>query len=413
MSVTDSQVWKDAVASVNYEENSVPERQIPSVLLKSDGSQVATAWEWMTFRRPEVLDFYTREVYGELLPRPEEMTSETVSCKLDALENRAIRKEIKITFRQGGLSHSIMMLLYIPKNAPGKVPVFLGLNFKGNHTATCEEDVQETGRDFNGELVEKTRGIQCERWEFENAISRGFAVATCCYHDIFPDFWGDKDWDKAWKRSIYRIFYPGTDPVELNKRYSAIGAWSWGLSRMLDVLEGETLLDCRRAGVVGHSRLGKTSLWTGANDQRFKVVVSNDSGHGGAALFKRNLGESITILNLAFPHWFVSGFNQYNGKDADLPFDQNFLLALIAPRALGIGSATEDLWADPKGEFLAGVHASEVYRLFGAKGMPVETHPAPDVNVTGEVSYHLRTGEHNILLQDWNHYFDIADKFMC
>ena len=405
MSVYDTQAWKDAFAKVNYDEEKVPVREIPSVLIKNDGKVVASAWEWMNKRRPEVLDFYTREVYGEFPPRPEEMKFEVVSCREDALDNSAIRKEIKITFRNGQLSHCMLMLVYIPKNVPGKVPVFIGLNFKGNHTTTPEDDVIMTGRNLAGELVEPQRGIQQVRWEFKNAISRGFAVATCCYHDIYPDFPDEE----AWGKSIYSIVCKEKSAAELNKKYSAIGAWAWGLSRMLDVLESEPAIDCSRAGVSGHSRLGKTSLWCGANDQRFRVVVSNDSGHGGAALFKRNLGESIRILNMVFPHWFVAEFKKYNEKDADLEFDQNFLLSLIAPRALCIGSATEDLWADPKGEFLAGVYASEVYQLFGAKGMPTDIHPAPEVNVTGKVSYHLRTGAHNILLQDWDHYLSVAE----
>ena len=396
----------DLAAAVNYDESAVPEREIPSVLMKKDGSEVAGAWEWMNFRRPEILDFYTRELYGESLPRPQEMRSEVINVRADALNGRAIRKEIRITFRQGELSHRIMMLVYIPKNAPGKVPVMLGLNFLGNHACTDETDVIETGVDIEGKLIKNVRGIQKERWEFSYAVSRGFAVATCCYHDIFPDF----PVPEAWQKSIYRIFYPGISPDELNKKYSAIGAWAWGLSRMLDVLEGENLIDCRRAGVTGHSRLGKTALWAGANDQRFAVVVSNDSGHGGAALFKRNFGETIEILNTAFPHWFVAEFSKRNGQDAELEFDQNFLLSLIAPRILCIGSATEDLWADPKGEFLAGVYASEVWRLFGAGGMPVKEHPAADVNVTGEISYHMRTGKHDILLQDWEHYLSVAGK---
>lgn len=407
MSVWESQAWKDAVSKVNYDEKLVPVREIPSVLTASDGSRIGNAWEWMNRRRPEVLDFYTREVYGQMPPRPETMISEVVSCREDALDNTAIRKEIRITFRHGGLSHSMLMLVYIPKNIKGKAPVFLGLNFKGNHAAATETDVIKTGRDLAGNLVEETRGAQSHRWEFKEVIARGFASATCCYHDIFPDF-PDAE---TWGQSIYNIVCKEKSPAELNKRYSAIGAWAWGLSRMLDVLEGEELIDCSRAGVIGHSRLGKTALWAGANDQRFRVVVSNDSGHGGAALFKRNLGESIRILNLVFPNWFVSEFGKYDEKDADLEFDQNFLLSLIAPRALCIGSATEDLWADPKGEFLAGVYASEVYRLFGVQGMPTNIHPAADVNVTGEVSYHMRTGKHNILLQDWEHYLEAADNF--
>ena len=406
MSIYDTQAWKDAVAKVKMDEDLVPIREIPSVLIKNDGSKVGNAWDWMNFRRAEVLKFYTDEVFGELPPRPEKVVREVVAVKEDALNNTAIRKEIKITFYQGSLSHSMMMLLYIPKNLKGKVPVFLGLNFKGNHTTVFEDDVIPTGRDTDGKLVEEKRGAQDERWVFEKVISRGFASATCCYHDIFPDF----ATDEAWKESIYKLFYSEMNPAEVNKKHSAISAWAWGLSRMLDALENENMIDCTRAGVTGHSRLGKTALWAGANDQRFKVVVSNDSGHGGAALFKRYFGETIELLNTVFPHWFVTEFRKYNNKDADLEFDQHFLLSLIAPRALCIGSATEDLWADPKGEFLAGFHASEVYQLFGAKGMPSDTHPAADVNLTGEISYHMRTGQHNILWQDWDHYLTAADK---
>lgn len=405
MSIYDTQAWKDAAAKINLEEDKVPVREIPSVLVKNDGGKVENAWEWMNIRRPEVLDFYTSNVFGEFPPRPEEIKREVVSFRDDALDGKAFRKEIKITFSQGGNSRSMLMLIYIPKDAKEKVPLFLGLNFKGNHTTTSEDDVIETGRDTAGKLVEEKRGCQAQRWEFANAVSRGFAVGTCCYHDIFPDF----PTDEAWQKSIYGLFYSDAS-AKLNDRHTAIGAWAWGLSRMLDALEGEELIDCSRAGVTGHSRLGKTALWVGANDQRFKIVVSNDSGHGGATLFKRCLGESIGIMNMVFPHWFVADFKKYGDKDADLEFDQNFLLSLIAPRALCIGSATEDLWADPKGEFLAGVYASEVYRLFGVKGMPSDIHPAADVNLTGEISYHMRTGDHNILLQDWNHYLDVAEK---
>lgn len=398
---------EEILKEINYDEAAVPAYTVPSVLIKNDGSAVKNAWEWMNFRRPEVLKFYRDEVFGELPVMPEKMSREVISVKEDALDGKAIRKEIKITFFHRGQERSWLMLLYIPKNVSGKVPLTIGLNFRGNHTTTQEADVTPSGRNCDGELVENKRGVQSDRWEFAKVIERGFASATVCYHDIFPDF----AIDRAWKLSIYGLLYPEKTPAELNDKHSAISAWAWGLSRMLDILSSEEAIDCRKVMVTGHSRLGKTALWAGANDQRFSVVVSNDSGHGGAALFRRCLGENIEVLVTHFPHWFVSSFDQYINKDAELPFDQNFLLSLIAPRGLCIGSATEDLWADPKGEFLAGVHASEVWRLFGVPGMPVTEHPAADVNVTGEISYHMRTGEHNILWQDWDHYLSVAEKF--
>jgi hypothetical protein len=400
---------EEVVAEVNYEEANVRQYEVPSALILNNGQKVNNAWEWMNLRRPEILALYRDQVFGQLPAMPEQMSYEVVSEKDDALDGKAIRKEIKIAFANRGRSCEWTMLLYIPKNAGKRVPVTLGLNFKGNHTTTPEDDVIMTGRNCSGELVEQKRGAQTERWEFAKVIERGFASATVCYHDIFPDF----AIDEAWEQSIYGILHPELNAEQLNEKYSAISAWAWGLSRMLDVLSFEKMIDCSKAMVTGHSRLGKTALWAGANDSRFSVVVSNDSGHGGSALFRRRLGESIEVLVTYFPHWFIADFDKYIGKDAELSFDQNFLLSLIAPRMLCIGSATEDLWADPKGEFLSGVHASEVYRLFGAAGMPVTEHPAADVNVTGEVSYHMRTGAHNILWQDWDHYLTVAEKVFC
>ncbi|MBE6379553.1 MAG: acetylxylan esterase [Lentisphaerae bacterium] len=404
--MTEKRTLQEIFSEINYEESKVPRHDMLSALIMNNGQKVANAWEWMNQRRPEIMDFYRQEVFGELPSLPGTMSHEVLSCKSDALCDQAIRKEIRITFTQGSRSRSWIMLLYIPKNAVGPVPVTLGLNFKGNHTTTLEDDVLMTGKNCAGEWVDPQRGVQCERWEFAKVIGRGFASATVCYHDIFPDF----ACDEAWQQSIYSVAYPDLTPAQLHEKHSAISAWAWGLSRMLDVLSSEAKIDCRKAMVTGHSRLGKTSLWAGANDSRFQVVVSNDSGHGGAALFRRCLGENIEALVTAFPHWFVSAFAKYAQADANLQFDQNFLLALIAPRPLCIGSATQDLWADPRGEFLAGKYASEVYRLFGVNGMPGDEPPAADVNIYGEVSYHIRSGAHNILWQDWEHYLSVAGK---
>ena len=179
---------------------------------------------------------------------------------------------------------------------------------------------------------------------------------------------------------------------------------------MLDCLEREPMIDSAKAMVHGNSRLGKTALWTGATDPRFRLVMSNDSGCGGAALFKRCIGENVEAILSSFPYWFVTPFANYIRNEAGMPFDQHWLISLIAPRPVCIASATEDLWADPKGEFLSGVHAAEVYRLFGAEGLGTDVMPPPDRPVTGEISYHLRTGKHDQTLEDWLHYWELADR---
>ncbi|NLZ62664.1 MAG: acetylxylan esterase [Lentisphaerae bacterium] len=400
---------EEMLQAVNYDESKVPQYVIPSPLQKADGSTVRDAAEWVNFQRPRILELFRREVYGASLPRPDSCSFQLLSCKSDAYMGLATRKEIRLRFEMAdGKTHSAEMLLYLPNQATAPVPVFLGLCFKGNHVTSSEKDVRITGQNYPGnqDLGEDKRGLQAERWQFPEVLKRGYAAATLCYHDFFPDH------VDGWQRSALSLFYAQPDSPEVRAKHTAIGVWAWGLSRALDCLEAEPGIDARRVAVHGHSRLGKTALWAGAQDPRFRLVISNDSGCCGAALSKRYFGENLEVIVNVFPHWFVTSFAQYARREAELPFDQNFLISLQAPRAVCIASASEDLWADPRGEFLSGAYAGEVYRLFGADSYSPTQMPAPGGRLSGLVSYHLRAGKHDQTGEDWQHYLELADRFL-
>lgn len=391
---------KQVRAIVAEDESKMEPFTLPSVV-----KDTKDAMDWMTNKRPKLLKFFSDNVYGRILPRPQSLSFEVLSIKEDALNNTAIRKEIRIHSENNGKSHAFDCLLYIPKNATKPVPAFAGLNFRGNQLTIDELDVRRSGLVPENEANHDKRATQKDLWCFRETVARGYASITACYHDIFPDN------AAAWDRSALTLFDNVDGFKGCHEHYTSIGVWAWGLSRMLDYLESDPLIDASQVAVHGLSRLGKTALWAGATDQRFKMVVSNCSGCGGAALSRRLLGENLFIMHTVFPHWLVKNIEQFIGHEDTATFDQHELLELAAPRLLAVASATADSWADPHGEFLSAKAASEVYRLFGSEGLPAETDPAPDQYVTGHISYHIRTGVHSQQPLDWGHYLQIADKY--
>jgi hypothetical protein len=314
---------------------------------------------------------------------------------------------VRFTFSNGDKKNEAYLLLFIPNKPKGKVPIIVGYNFKGNHSTTTDTMIIYSPAlclALEPGSPDWVRGSQASRWSYDLIIDRGYAIATMCYHDIFPDKPELKD------HSVISLFSgynsQKTDPAE----WQAIGAWAWGSSRIVDFLEGEEKIDTNKIAIMGHSRQGKAALWAGAIDPRFQIVFSNESGCGGAALFRRKYGETAEIINFKFPHWFCVNFRQYNDKEEKLPVDQHQLLALIAPRKVYVASAEGDRWSDPKGEFLSAYHAGPVYKLYGLSTIESDEMPGLHAPIMEDIGYHIRAGKHDVTEYDWKCYLDFADK---
>jgi hypothetical protein len=394
-----------APAGANYDEALVGAAPLPDPLVAADGSRVDTADGWRTRRRDEILRLFETEVYGSAPPPPAAMVTIVTGRDAPAFGGLGVRREVALTVAPD--APPIRLLIYLPAARKGPAPAVLGMNFLGNHTVAGDPGIRLADIDLAGMDIrrpetptgEGSRGSQADRWQVETTLRRGYALATFWYGDAYPDrLDGEKD-----------SIRPAVDPAQAFG-WGALAIWAWAMSRALDVLLAMPEIDARRVVLFGHSRHGKAALWAGAQDERFALVISNNSGCGGASLSRRNFGETLDHITRRFPHWFAAPFPAYAGHEDRLPVDQHMLLALIAPRPLYVASAEDDLWADPKGEFLSALAADPVYRLLGTDGLPAKVQPPVNEAVMGTIGYHIRSGGHGVTAYDWDRYLDFADR---
>jgi hypothetical protein len=369
----------------NYYEEKVPSYVLPELLKTNSGKLISTKKDWVKTRRPEILEIFRANVFGKVPITPYEMKFKVINEDPGALNGTANLKQVDITLEADGKSLIIHLILFVPVNAPKPVPAFLLINLGSRN-------------------IDPTRQSKSESWPAEEIVARGYAAAVFSNADVDPDNFDE------FKNGIHNILDKGT---RTGDSWGTLAAWAWGASRCMDYLATDKNIAKDKVAVVGHSRGGKTALWAGAEDQRFAMVVGNESGAGGAALARRRLGETVARLNTSFPHWFCDNYKKFSDRENDLPVDTHELLALIAPRALYLDAAAEDLWGDPKGCYQALYNSLPAYRLFGVKSeLPQDVPPLNTQVISGKVGFHIRDGEHNLKLTDWNYIMDFADKVL-
>ena len=396
----------------NYDESKIPSYVLPDPLMFSKNNFVKSANDWTKNRRPEILELFENQMFGKAPKAPKEMHFKIVSEDKKAMDGKATRREVNVYFTKNEDQY-MTILIYLPNQTKKAVPLFVGLNFYGNYTVNTDPGIAMTPNWVSNQLgitdnraKESLRGSDDSSWPIEFILQNGYGLATVYCGDIAPDY------DNGFQKGIFPMFYAAGQNRPKSDEWQNIAAWAWGLSRAMDYFQKDKQIDAAKVAVIGHSRLGKAALWAGAEDERFALVISNESGCGGAALSKRRIGETVELINKQFPYWFCDNFKRYNHNEDALPFDQHELIALMAPRPVYIASAEGDRWADPKGEFLSGFYANPVYALFGLTGLPAtEMPPVNQPVLSGQIGYHIRSGEHAITAYDWEQYIRFANKF--
>jgi hypothetical protein len=365
----------------NYFEEKVKPYNLPDVLTTPSGKKSATIGDWKKFGRPEILEYFRTNMFGRVPTTHYTKSFKVINEDKTAVGGAATLKQVDITITSAGKSLVIHLNLFIPNKSPKPVAAFLLIN-------------------LGSKGIDPARVTKSESWPVEEIVARGYAAAAFSNADVDPDNFDD------FKDGIHAVLdqTPRSDDA-----WGTLAAWAWGASRCMDYFENDKDIAKNKVAVVGHSRGGKTALWAGAEDERFSIVVANESGAGGAAIARRRLGETIARLNTAFPHWYCTNYRKFNDREDAMPVDMHMLLALTAPRALYLDAAAEDLWGDPKGCYISLYNSLPVFKLYDKNvSVPEQVPPLNKQVISGKVGFHIRNGEHALKLSDWNLIMDFA-----
>lgn len=382
---------------VNYDEARLPHYDLPPLLVTAEGKKITTAEEWHSIRRPQILSLFSNLIYGRV-PKPAhpiQTRYEVVREDRKFMEGKATRKDVRITFSNELGTAEMLILVFVPNAATKPAPCFLKHSFNNTKSKDFDASTTRPGKIRNG-------------WPLGDFFDRGYGFVAVYQQDLVGHN------EVGFLGGIHKLYYDQAgQSFPKAHEWGVLSTVAWGGSRALDYLEQDKDIDATRVAVMGHSKMGKAALWTAAQDQRFALVISAQSGCAGAALWRRKSGETLKKMVTRFPYWLCRNAWKFVEQEDDLPVDQHMLLALLAPRAVYVHSGVEDTWADGRGEYLSAYHASEVYDLLGKKGLTSKASPpVGEAILDGDVGYHIREGGHSIEPFDWQRFMDFADRHL-
>lgn len=394
----------------NYDQDKVGTYTLPDALTLADGKPVKDAKTWWTKRRPEIVTLFATQQYGVAPGRPADESFEVTEKGAPALGGKAIRKQVTIHLSKDPTWPSIHLLEYLPSGVKKPVPMFFSISFGAIQDAVDDPGIVPAKvRDLKtNKLVDAPPPVARKggmgRINVQAFLDAGIGVATYSYAELDPD--ALTGFPEGIRAKYMKPGQTGEDD-RAPDAWGTIAAWAWGMSRVQDYFETDPGVDAKRVAIHGVSRLGKTVTWAGANDPRFAAVIASCGGEGGAALSRRNFGETIAHLTepSRYPYQFAANYGKYAGFPDTAPMDANLLVALIAPRPLLLQTGNTDYWSDPKGEFLSAVAAGPVYRLLGKQDLGTDVWPAAKVPIfTNGLNYYMHDGGHGMVPTDWDIY---------
>lgn len=390
---SNAQELKEFDNDLIYEEEKIPYYELPELLVTAEGETITTAKEWMNIRRPQIMSLFSNLIYGHVpkSEHPVQMSFEVVNEDKEFMNGQGTRKDVAIRFKNKYGEAEMLILVFVPNGVERPVPAFMKHSFNDTQSDDFEADPERTGYFRNG-------------WPIGEFFERGYGFVAVYQQDLVGHN------EVNFSGGIHRLFYDDGQSFPKAQEWGVLGAVAWGAMRAMDYLEADEDIDASRVAIMGHSKMGKATLWTAAQDQRFALAVSAQSGCAGAALWRRQSGETLEKMVTRFPYWLCRNAWKFVGVEEDLPVDQHMLLAAIAPRPVYVASGEEDTWADPRGEYLSAYHATPVYELFGKKGLSTKETPAlGEAIIESDIGYHIREGGHSVEEYDWMRFLDFAD----